>query len=128
TDNSLCQFRSLILLEEMTSANQGGMGLPLCPWNSLLEETITAPRNGIRVAEHRQERLLPAAQDLPGFAVGDGGGIIRRSRDQEWELPRPRLICLIRERRIIGSYHCGGKFGDTGTFDDATSMKNRCLL
>ncbi len=85
-DNHVCKLWPLIFLEKMTGTHQGRMWLTPGTWNSLLEEAITPTDNRIRIAKHGQEWLLPASQDLPGFAIGFRGRIVGCRRDKQRKL------------------------------------------
>src|SRR2546422_7019102 len=54
----------------------------------LLEDAIGAAGDRVRVAEGGEERLRPAAEDLPRFAVRRRRGIVARHRHEHRELPR----------------------------------------
>src|SRR3990172_2594950 len=96
------QLLALVLLQEVAGAGDRGVRLTLGARYQLLQDPLAAAGYGVGVAEGGEERLLPAAQRLPGPAVGGRRRIVGRGWHEHWELTGPRLVAIVRERCVVG--------------------------
>src|SRR4051794_4032210 len=69
---------ALILLQEVATALDRGVGLSCAARYVALERAVAATRDRVLVGERGEKRLLPGARFLPGIAVVGGGRIVGR--------------------------------------------------
>src|SRR6202008_4972732 len=95
------ELLALVLLEEVTAAGDRRVVLPFRAGGARAHRLVGAARDRVRIAERREERLLPPLEDLPRLPVGRRGRVVGRRGDENRELPRAGLERVVGERRVV---------------------------
>src|SRR5690349_23207832 len=123
-DNATSQFWTLVLLDEVTSA-EAVVRLSLRPGNVVEEHPVRLAQDRVLVAEQREHRLLPATKYLPGRPVRRYGRILWIGRDEVREGPRTGHRGLAVERSVVrGPLPCA-QFPQRPDIDDPAYREHR---
>src|SRR5262249_11020989 len=127
-DDHLGQLFAAVLLEEVSAALDGRVGLALRARDGLLKPAVAAPRDGILIAEGGEEGLSPASQHLPGTTGRDGRRVVGADGNERRELAGAGLVAVVGEGGVVRRDDVGREIRRTAALDDAADVELGRLL
>ena len=118
-DDDLGELGAAVLLEEVPAALDGGVGLALGAGDLLAGGARSAPLviGSLSLNAHRNGRSSSASTSH-AWRFGSAAGIVGRRRHEQRELPRPFLVGLVGERRVVAGEDVGAEVGRAAAVDD----------
>src|SRR5262245_23661355 len=117
------QLLTPILLQEVATADDRRVWLPLRARDGVLEDPVGPARDRVTVTERGEKRLLEGRERLPRPAVGLRRRIVGPRGHERRELPRAGLVAIVGKRGVVGGDHLRGERSGAAALHDAADVE-----